>query len=167
MQWEGHACCEHSPGYPTIQQESTEQIWGEQRPKGGGGSAKLQLYHIPSVLKLSSIKSSGTNVQGSSDALSQEPQLAASTLLPQLLCFRFSPEEHSGSFFLRLCLPSPTPLPWICVFEGLWKFTDLNIRRWEFPSLRDSFPLEPPQGLSGKPRVFNQKSSLCQSCTPL
>lgn len=57
--------------------------------------------------------------------------------------------ERSESFLLRLCLPSPTLLPPICDFEGFWKFTDLNIRRWEFPSLRDSFPLGPPQGLSG------------------
>lgn len=47
---------------------------GENRgQKAGGGSAKLQLYHIPSVLQLSSIESSGPSVQGSSDALSQDP----------------------------------------------------------------------------------------------
>lgn len=92
-------------------------------------------------------------------------------MLPLPSCPNFSaldsPGEHSESFLLRLCLPSPTLLPSICDFEGFWKFTDLNIRRWEFPSFRDSFPLGPPQALSGKPRVFNQKFSLCQSCTPL
>lgn len=124
---------------------------GENRgQKGRGGSDKLQLYHIPSVLKFSSFKSSGPSVQGSSDALSQPPTPTcglyplAPTSLPWALL-----GERSESFLLRLCLPSPTLLAPICDFEGFWKFTDLNIRRWEFPSLRDSFPLGPPQGLSG------------------
>lgn len=76
---------------------------------------------------------SGPSVQGSSDALSQDPPPTcclyplAPTSLPWTL-----PGEHSESFLLRLCLPSPTLLPWICDFEGFWKFTDLNIRNGSF-----------------------------------
>lgn len=111
---------------------------------------------------------SGPSVQGSSDAFSQDdPPLTcclyplAATSLPWTL-----PGEHSESFLLRLCLPSPTLLPSICDFEGFWKFTDLNIRRWEFPSLRNSFPLGPPQGLSGSQRSLTKNLVCVKAALP-
>lgn len=106
------------------------------------------------MLKLSSTESSGLNVRGSSDAPSQDPDLAPSTLLPQLLCLAENLKLSRSPF--KKFPPQAVHLP-VCDFEGI--ALDFLSR------LAPSFPQASP-GPQQNSRAFNQNLVWASAALP-